>query len=222
MKLFLNLLVVCGFAVHLNGQNSDKAFVFDEFSVSANLTVPYHFSKSHIGNYFGAGLGAYHTFRRDKHFNIMLGLEYNYTSQYVGYMHDSHFSNYDNIITRNHIISIPISARINLGQKTKFFIEPGIFVDIAFVKQNIGDYSYSIPKSDSGYDSGNKKVNELYFGLNAGFSMGTGVVIPAQKIDFLIKADYRFGLVSYFQNEGSIGYARLIFGIRLKQIKEKK
>ena len=57
---------------------------------------------------------------------------------------------------------------------------------------------------------------------NTGVSFGTGIQIPLEKIDLIVKADYKLGLLWMLtEKSGYTGYARLSFGIILHE-KEKK
>ena len=52
-----------------------KPFPFNEFSLSVNRT---NVSSSGSEDRFGGGAGMYHSFVLGKHFDLILGMEYNY------------------------------------------------------------------------------------------------------------------------------------------------
>ena len=50
--------------------------------------------------------------------------------QYLSSMYTGHFASLSDVTLYNHILSLPVTARLNFGHKTTFFIEAGTFLDL--------------------------------------------------------------------------------------------
>ena len=109
------------------GQN-DSALFFNEFCVSLNKTNVQDYNSN---DGIGFGVGAYHTFLPDKIVNILLGFEYNRTSQFIENMYEGHFANATNLTYFINSLSIPITARFYAGKRIKIFFETGYFLDFS-------------------------------------------------------------------------------------------
>ncbi len=62
------------------GQGKDSTFFFDTFAVSVNSTYA---KGGEVDSRAGFGLGLYRTILPQKRVNLLLGLEYNYTSRFT-------------------------------------------------------------------------------------------------------------------------------------------
>ncbi len=131
--LLLTLLITILSSV---AQNKKTAFPFDEFSISANQT---DIATKYAKNRYGFGFGLYHTGLKNYMINLKTGIELNQTNQF----HDNgpyrNRSNFAENVTY-HIIAaaVPFTARLNLGKKTSFFLETGIYPEFNFASRMTG------------------------------------------------------------------------------------
>ena len=235
MKIARYLLTFSCFVVfssHAQKNNKANERLFDEFTASLNLTTSTttYFPQG-MHNRFGVGIGAYHGFRRGNIFTPLFGIELNYTAQYYDIMDVSESEQKRDLNIRGLNFSLPIDFRFNsLGKKKQFFIQTGVFVDFNFLEQEKGyDYFYlptKIAITDTTHGGPTlEKINNTYFSINyinAGFSGGIGIDIPFSKVNMVVRADYKFGLVGFLIDGGNyLGYARLSFGIILHEKKKK-
>lgn len=191
--------------------SQDKTkFFLDEFSVSINQT-PYN--KYDIESRRGFGIGAYHIFKPEKKINIIVGAEYNRVSQFVKYVYEGHFANSRGITYTANYLSIPIGVRATIGNKVKFFIETGAFVDFVISSNEKGIYNSYLPSAERKFD---QKANFSNF---VGAYLGIGLSVPISKYEIYIKPDYKFG---FSNNEVGSGmgpvvldrYVRINLGFR--------
>lgn len=91
------------------GQNS-KNFFINEFQISVNRTLQ---QDENTEDRFGFGLGAYHSFRKEKKLNIIAGLEFNRTSQFKKSLNEGHSAQSTDITYNINCASIPIGVRLN-------------------------------------------------------------------------------------------------------------
>ena len=208
MKRPILFFIAMLFAVSVFGQDEEKgekSFFFNEFSVSVNRT-----NVSSLGreNRFGGGAGIYHSFVLGKRFDLVLGIEYNYTSLYADFVSHGH-NNYDEDMTFHiHAASLPGSCRFSVGKKVKYFLEAGIFFEFPIIYQetgykDIGDHSI--------------KTSVVNIELpNVGSSFGMGVRIPMKSIEWIVRADYkvRMAVVADSDDDLRPSYYRLGLGIR--------
>jgi len=203
------------FTVSVFGQEEGKEkkpFPFEEFSLSVNRT---NMSSSGNENRFGGGVGMYHPFVLGKQFDLMLGIEYNYTSLFVDHISQGMHYYGNNMTLHIHTFSVPLALRFSMGQNVKYFLESGVFFG-ALSAGNSGD-SYVINPLPTPEDPWDKKPAKLdgERGFSYGFSFGTGVKIPMKRIEWVVKADYKIDLktlktAGYLHHQ----YYRLGVGIR--------
>ena len=202
--LFLTALL---FAVSVFGQEKKlekKPFFFEEFSISVNRT-----------NRFGGGAGMYHSFVLGKQFDLVLGMEYNYTSLFVDYISQGMHYFGHNMTFHIHAFSLPLTLRFIIGKNVKYFLESGMLIGILGVGSS-GD-SYVVnphPTPDNPWHTKPAKLKGEG-GLYYGPSFGMGVRIPMKGIEWIVKADYRINLKA-FETAGYLQYSyyRLSVGIR--------
>jgi hypothetical protein len=185
-------------------------FSLDEISVSLNRT---DVENDNTEDRFGFGAGIYHLFLEEKSLNVLIGLEYNYTAQYKKYGYSSHFSHSEDMTYHINSLSVPIGLRVNIGKKTKYFIEAGGFGDFTLYSSEKGT-GYSYPP-DSNYHYTEFQIDEKA-GLDSSFGvyLGLGVRIPVSKFDLVIKSDYKVGLNEInYGPEMYLRYIRLMVGL---------
>jgi hypothetical protein len=199
----------------------------DEINISVNSTYKYEQLYSDQGR-IGFGSGIYFAFFREHRLNFRLGIEYNRTGRYFHYFDGDHFSYFEHVTFYINNLSFPFELRLTIGQKTKFFIESGIYLDYPLFTRMKGTLNYT----DINYDtipphivSGQDEVNTKISGNPSfGAVFGAGVIIPGSKVDFIIKSDYKLGINDCYIYGVSIGpsrYIQLSAGIRFKHTGKK-
>ena len=185
---------------------------FDEFIISGNHTIV-----SSAGNKgrFGCGAGIYHSSVLSKRWNYRYGLEYNYTSVFVD---DVSLPFYTHRIEKNvtfhiHTVSLmPLAFRFSMGKNVKYFLESGVFLGFSIASKK-GD-AYLIDRVIKPESTGYTPVKmEGDKGMDYGHSFGMGMRIPMNRIEWIVKADYKLGLSLITGYEG-YQYCRLAVGIR--------
>jgi hypothetical protein len=192
------------------------ALTLDEITISGNRTF-----KEGEGR-FGFGGGIYHVFLMEHRLNILLGLEYNRTGWFYDYMVNTKWDHFEDVTYHFNNLAVPIGLRVSLGKKTKFFIESGGYADFPLYTKAQGMYYFYHPifDEDSVYiESGQGEFNEKSSSnTSVGVYFGGGVIIPASRVDWIIKTDYKYGLTEIFEpgySSARSRYLRLIVGIRL-------
>lgn len=210
--LFLILSIYCG---NLFAQKKDSLIFFNEVSLSVNRT---NVEDSNTADKFGYGIGIYRVGEKWKTFKLLLGFEYNRTSQFKKYIYDSHFSHWSDVTYRIHNLSIPVGYRINFGKKIKLFVEQTFFADFTVGSNTEGTYHLYAPFTVPAETK--RKGGPGLYGANYGFSFGVGMQIPFKQIELVIKPDYKVGLFdlssgpSHYYNH----YFRVSLGIRKRPI----
>lgn len=197
-----------------NGQDSNDLF-FDEFTISLNRTI---LQDDNTEDRYGFGLGAYRSFRADKKLNIVFGLEYNRTSQFKKSMYASRFAQATDLTYRIHCFSIPFGFRLNVGAKSKFFMDAGGFADLVIRSKQSGTMHTHRPDENN-----QMKYTRTEFDGNAGLSdyvglyAGLGVRIPISRVELVVKPDYKFGINNLYSYRDEIfnRYFRINIGIKI-------
>ncbi len=211
----LILILTLFFSIILTfGQNDSNTF-FDEFSILLNKTDVKNYNTN---DRIGLGIGVYLKFFDTHKVNILFGFEYNRTSQFKKNMCEGHFANSTDITYYINSISVPITMRINIGNRLKAFIESGTFLDLNAGARRKGVMHTCLPN-----DSNQVECKEFDFeenagvsSINYGISFGIGIIIPISKIKLVIKPDYKFGVGALYDDYGDQiynRYFRVILGI---------
>ena len=118
MKYVITFLLFVPFAV--NSQDVKITFVHELF-VSINRT---HVHDSNTEDRFGFGLGVAHLWRKEKHFNIGLGIEFNQTRQYKNILFNYPNERVFDLNYRVSILAIPLFIRygISINSHSIFFV----------------------------------------------------------------------------------------------------
>jgi len=213
--LFLTALL---FAVSVFGQEKEKEkkpFPFNEFSLSVNRT---NVSSSGSEDRFGGGAGMYHSFVLGKQFDLVLGIEYNYTSLFVDHVSQNMHYFGNNMTFHIHTFSVPLNFRFSIGKNVKYFLESGIFLGILVASQSGDSYVINpLPTPDNPWSTKPAKLDGDA-GLHRGPSFGIGIKIPMKQIEWIVKADYKIDFKTidaghyYLRHH----YYRLGVGIRKK------
>jgi hypothetical protein len=196
----------------------EKKFFADEILVSINRTNVQDYNTADC---VGFGFGLYHSFLADKMLNLVVGLEYNRTSQIKNRMYNGHYSTAKDMRYNLNAISIPVDVRFNIGSKTKFFLETGAYADLMVHTNRTGTIESLVSPNTPEQNYVNKDVNEgVRFanssGIQFGVHFGIGVRIPVSDYEIVIKPDYKLGLNNMDPDFNNIynSYFRLNVGMR--------
>lgn len=182
--------------------------IINEVQISGNISVV---SNSNTSNKFGGGIGVYHIFFEPHFVNLVLGAEYNYTSQHckaIRYQNDPK-TLYSDVNIQMHNFSIPVLARFCIGKTTKALFEFGGFLE-GSIANGFGE---SNTWSSSGVSSSKGNEYRLKTGINGGLQAAVGFKISLNKkieMPFLLTYRYGFRQFAYdFQNQ----YLKLSIGL---------
>lgn len=197
------------------GKKDSIPFIFNEFNVSLNRT---NLANSNTADRYGFGLSVARVGMTEKRFNFVFGFEYNLTRQYKKLMYEGHFASSTDIeYTINHL-SVPFACRYNIGNKTRFFLEAGIFMDLLINSKSSGTMHTSLPDQNNNivYKEFTFKEKSGLAPFNYGPSAGAGLRLPFKNRELILKADFRYGLRNL--HSGSMDgiynrYIRVSFGL---------
>ncbi len=182
--------------------------IINEVQVSGNFSAVIN---SNTRNKFGGGIGIFHVFFEPALANIVVGLEYNFTSQYcesIRYDSDPK-TTYTNVNIRMHNFSLPLLVRFCVGKKTKALFEFGGFLEASIAKGFGDSYTWNL----SGIPSSKGNEYGLSTGLNGGLQAAVGFKIRLNKtleMPFLLTYRHGFRKFAYdFQNQ----YLKLAIGL---------
>jgi opacity protein-like surface antigen len=216
MKQFIILLCLIFLTGEASKGQDSNAFFFDEFSVSVNRT---NLQNDNTEDRYGFGLGAYHSFRSDKKLNIVFGVEYNRTGQFKKSMYEGHFAHTTDLTYTIHCISIPVGIRLNMGSKTKVFIETGGFTDLIIRANRKGKMHTYLPDE---YNQIHNTVTDfdekVKLSNSIGLYFGVGIRIPVSTYELVAKPEYKFGINKLYSYQDDIfnRYFRLNVGLKIK------
>ncbi|RLD55915.1 MAG: hypothetical protein DRJ05_12150 [Bacteroidetes bacterium] len=208
------LALTLSFSITFLFGQKESVFFLGEFSVSMNRT---NLKDNNTSDGIGFGLGAYHTFLKNKKVNLIFGFEYNRTTQEKEYMSRGHFSHATNITYSIDCLSIPLNARVYFGNHVRVFVESGAFIDLTLgAKENGTMHTYS-PTEGSPYSEYEYKENTDISPVNYGVSLGMGILVPISKVDLIIKPEYKYGFKPLYDYHDQIfnRYFRLVVGIKI-------
>jgi hypothetical protein len=212
-KTFSFLLVFFCFKCY--GQKDSSHFL-KQINLSFNRTNVENIENNKMENRNGFGAAAYTNVQLSKAIIFVTGLEYNYISFFKKHIYDGHFSSYSDITYSIHYLSLPLVFRITAGNKIKFFLSPGVFIDILAYSRMSATHSYSGP----GYISYSKDVNEPagISILNVGYMLGIGMMIPLSKYYLVVTPEFKKGLPQYLDpyDMKFDEYFRLAIGLKLE------
>ncbi|MGM0478842.1 MAG: outer membrane beta-barrel protein [Bacteroidota bacterium] len=179
------------------GQKKDLSEVVNELDISVNRTISTRYSE--YNERFGIGVGAKHIFFKPKKLNLVTGMEYNMNRFHIDNIYEGHWSYSKDVDYTLHNLSIPLYARWNVGNKIKFFLEAGGFLDFIVAGKRSGT------RHTSSSNLTGEKVFEFeddgdIYSVSYGTSMGFGVSFPLENYSIFIKPDCRIGFadLSYY------------------------
>lgn len=212
-----SIIYLIAFTLPLISLSQEKWSILpDEFILSGNRTFVEGEGR------FGFGAGMYHAFLKGHRLSIIPGLEYNRTACFYDYEYNDKWSHNEDVTYHFNYLTIPIGLRVNFGKKINIFLESGGFVDFPLYTKTQGTNYYAFPvfDEDSVYIESGQEVFDRKISSNTsvGVYFGGGVIIPSSKVDWIIKADYKYGLTETFEpgyNSDKSRYVRFMLGVRL-------
>ena len=198
------------FAVSVFGQEEEETkrpFFFNEFGLSVNRT---NVSSPGIENRFGGGAGIYHSFVMGRQFDLVLGIEYNYTSLFTDHIMMG-VDYYRDMTFHIHTFSSPLAVRFSIGKNVKYFLDAGIFLGFLFAEEKGETINpHPTPNNPKNY------LPESMLEIRGSFGpfFGIGIKIPMKQIEWIVKADYNIYPNKLEGVDGDLHYYRLGLGIR--------
>jgi hypothetical protein len=186
IKFFFGILFTSSLAF---SQEQKLSKVISEIQLGGNTSVSVN---QNTEGRLGFGFGAQKVWRKERVFQITTGIHYLYAPIFVAkedYM--NHFGDSRlNLNKEFHVFQFPVTVRFQFGDKTKFFVEPGMQALMPIKKTN----------------------------FNVGPRMGIGSKFDIKNQPFVVKADYFHGLINQGTNLTYIqlAYFALTLGIGLK------
>lgn len=209
-RLIFTILLTC-FALSSKAQFylHDKFFI-NEIGASAN----YSLGDKNTINGFGFGLGIYKSVYKRSRVNVVYGVEFNQTNFKKNIVIVDDYSFKENIKYQLNYITVPVTARINLGELNKashapkFFFDLGLYVDVTCGSKREGTFIINSPEIS---DTLNFKEKYNSKKPNFGFNGGMGLKIPVKFKHIIVKADYRLGFINQGRSNDKIqnNYVRL-------------
>lgn len=219
--ILLVLIPMFGSAQSERESRTEKPQIIDEVSVSGNYTI---FHDSNTESRFGFGAGVYRSFFRDKRVALTVGFEFYQESFYKKSIYESHLSHSEKVTYHLNYLSIPISARLQFGQKTRFFIETGAFMDLFVAGRAKGTHYSYLPDENNQLVYTEQKFNNKRRApsVNVGLSGGLGLKIPIKQVELVIRPEYRYGFIGLdngYDGKTVNQYVRLSLGISWRKQK---
>ncbi len=201
MRFILPFLLVAQFA--FSQKKTEMPFFLNEYNISVNHSI-YNLKY----NTFGVGVGGYRTINVKKHLALSFGLEYNFSKQIHGYKFNGGHSypiNSNDFYLSLNTISAPFYTRFQFGEKIKFFVDPGFFVESIIWVRRVKDVIQN-PNEPEPFIF---RTGETVPTINFGGSLGLGLSFPLEKIEYYIKPELKFGIINN-------RYLRICFGVKFK------
>ena len=215
-----------GYLLHFRSMNRTLIFVLivvTTMSVQAQKNrklfreFQFSFNRAHVSSpndYISFGMGAYHYLFELNHLHFIFGLEYNRNSVYVEDLYNGHNSRLQDVTYIFHNVSIPLTFRLNIGERFGIFVEAGGYLDFNIYSRYHGKTFYI------DYQTG--KTQTFYFDERIGIPspdygpvFGGGIKFTAFHRKWIIKADYKLGMVPFWNYMDVLynHYYRLSVGI---------
>lgn len=185
----------------LSQLDSNRVFM-NEFNFSVN-----HSNYNLEQNTFGFGVGVFHTPLIKIQFELVYGLEYNFSKQIQAYEFGGGHSGSDidtsDFYLNLNAVSVPFFLKFNLGKKQNFFISQGVFIESIFNTKRTHNVSPEISDIIT-FSNG-----EFIKPFNFGGIVGVGFNYSLDKVEYYFKPELRFGVLNN-------RFFRICLGMRIK------
>lgn len=180
------------------------------FSYELGLSLNRAFiNDQYANNSIGYGGSFYLSILRLPHSTFFLGLELNSVKMKRDYLSEGHFVNYRNLCYNFNSLSLPAIIRIYPNSNSWLFAELGISPEFRILSYMKGIENHPIPKPDMPGvytfvdQTGKFPIAELNkFDLIP--SYGLGLKWPHERIDYILLAGWRHGLINLYTNTKDI------------------
>lgn len=221
MRTLIRLILILIFIQlpFLSVAQKKSFYLPNEFGLSVNQTGLFLAD----GNAYGFSLTAYHSGPDNKRVSWVYGIELNSINIYTNYIRLDRWYSYQDLFISSYSASIPLLIRIGFTSdknKLKLFGESGVRFDYKIwthQKALYDFYSYteSVPSSSSYVEGPADKTTTPFTILP---SVGAGLSFGLNKLDLILKTDYRLGELLYKpRNLRLIGYLNLSFQLRFNR-----
>ena len=215
VKVFpeITIFLIFLFPFVVQAQEKKNFQVINEISVSVNRTT---LDNGNVSGRFGFGLGVYKSWRNESWFNIVAGASYQKTGFFGKNVYNGHFSHVTDVDYNVHTVSVPVSIRLNVGRKTKFFLEPGAYLDLNLAGNRKGTFYSYAPGSPQAITVQKEKIRTPPPG--AGFLAAVGSRIPVGNLNMVVKCEYKLGFSDWGALQESLPnqYVVLSLGVQLR------
>lgn len=200
-KIFFLVFIIYQLCSIAQQDSLSNRILFNEFGFSLNYS-----KLSNNNNYnsnssrFGYGVSVYHAGLKNKHVNLIFGLEFNSVKFHIDRLYNGHFSHYKDLLISINSLSLPLLCRAEFGNKHKVFIETGIRADAhpwTNMKGICVSYSPNSNYSETKISEPAALEGMSYFDLIP--SIGFGLNYHYKSSAILFKVDYRYGIFPLYE-----------------------
>ena len=204
------LIVLIIFAVTNNcyAQEQHRSLI-DELTFSGNSSMV---NDDSTNNRLGIGIGAYHHFTLVEKNVLVTGIEFNHLSQFKNSFFDGESVLYRDVTFDFNVISLRAFPRFKFGHKFSLILEFGPQIDIGIFSHYKGDYAWF----RKGVQPGKSNLDEvnIKYGMNIYGTAGIGIAINLQKVDLILKSEYKIGVTKQYDDQ-NIKHRYLYFTLGL-------
>jgi hypothetical protein len=216
---FVFILLLFQYPVMLIAQKDSISFI-NEFGISVNQTG----ISTADGNGYGYSFSVLHSGSEKKHVSWLYGIEFNSANIYTDYIRLNRWYSYSNLSISVQSISIPLLIRVGFTSdknKLKLFGEGGVRFDYKIWTHMKGTYDFDsgypdvAPPTSTSIEGYADKITTPFTILP---SVGFGISYRLNKVNLILKTDYRFGFGFLIFNSwdiGDVNFFNLSFQVRL-------
>lgn len=171
-------------------------FSWESSPICAQQRIPVfelHASANHpfgkTRTFYGGGFGANVVFMDERTLSIKTGFEANFFHTWNHSEYTGHMSSADSVHYRFWNLSIPLMIRLNVGKRTRFFAEAGVYLGIPIAGTSTFKYtSYGTSPQNPGYSEMKTTDFAGYFSLSPAVSLG-GIFPVSRRVDLILKSE---------------------------------
>lgn len=214
---YLTVIILFFISFFLSAQNDSIPFI-NEFGGTINKT---RLNDEYSSNRIGYGLIAYHSGTKNKTANFIFGFEYNSIKFHKDIIWAGHFAYYKDLLISVNSLGFPILIRIGIGNRLRFFIELGARLEFRIWSNMKGTFESFYPNSNNQLVHHSEKINtsaalESMTPVDLLPTIGAGIIIKINKVDLLLKTDYRYGFTQLYGNNYRVNNQYMNFSLCMK------